>query len=266
MSSAIQFLHAGDHRLEYQLAPPRRAGLPTLVFLHQGLGCLALWRDFPAHLAERTGCGTLAYSRYGYGRSDIVREPRAPDFLVKEGAVVLPEILRCLQLDDLILIGHSDGGTAALAYAGTGHPARVLIVVAPHVRDESITQEAIARHHGAWAASEMRERLARYHDDADRMFHSWADVWLSAGNAGWSIESLLPNVACPLLAIQGVDDDHGTMMQIERIEALARGPVTLEKIAACGHDPFRDQPAHMLRSLAAFIALQCDQAEHAPNQ
>ncbi|MFM9886694.1 MAG: alpha/beta fold hydrolase [Burkholderiales bacterium] len=257
MSPAIHFLHAGGHRLEYQLLPPSRAGLPTLVFLHQGLGCLALWRDFPSQLADRTGCQTLVYSRYGYGGSETIREPRGIDFLVQEGDIVLTEMLQTLGIDDVILIGHSDGGTAALAFAGKGHRARAVVVVAPHVRDERITRDAISRHRDAWPTSVMRERMIRHHLDADSMFNSWVDVWQSDRNVGWSIEPLLPNITCPLLAIQGLDDDHGTMMQIDRINALANGPVMLEKWQGCGHDPFRDQPERMLATLATFIAQHC---------
>ncbi len=217
-------------------------------------------------LAANTGCPALVYSRYGYGRSEIIQGPREPGFLVEEGAIVLPEILLTLGIDDVILIGHSDGGTAALSYAGKGLPLRALAVVAPHVCDEPATQAAITRHRDAWPTSLMRERMARYHDDADKMFHSWAELWLSARNAGWSIESMLPNVACPVLAIQGVDDDHGTMMQIDRIKALARGPVTLEKLAACGHDPFRDQPQRMLATLTAFVTAHRGKAGRAANR
>jgi pimeloyl-ACP methyl ester carboxylesterase len=250
----INFLQADGHRLEYQFFPAKQAGLPTLVFLHQGLGCLAQWRDFPFRLVDQTGCGALVYSRYGYGRSDVIHEARKPDFLIHEGAVVLPEVLASLGLRDVVLIGHSDGGTAALAYAGKGQPARGLVVAAPHVRDEAITQEAIQRHRAAWPTGVLRERMARYHDDVDRMLHSWAEVWLAPENAGWTIEPLLQNITCPVLAIQGTDDEHGTMMQIERIAALAQGAVTLEQWRQCGHDPFRDQPERALAVIAAFIA------------
>ena len=249
----IKFLQADGHRLEYQYFLAKRAGLPTLVFLHQGLGSLALWRDFPAQLAEQTGCAALVYSRYGYGRSDVIHTARKPDFLVHEGRIVLPEILATLGLDDIVLIGHSDGGTIALAYAGNGHPTRGVVVVAPHVRDEPATQEAIRRHLDAWPSGVLRERMARYHDDVDRMFLSWAKVWPSPDNAGWSIEPMLRHITCPLLAIQGIADDHGTMMQIDQIAALACGPVTLEKWPQCGHDPFRDQPERALAVIAAFV-------------
>ncbi|MSQ20506.1 MAG: alpha/beta hydrolase [Betaproteobacteria bacterium] len=250
----IRFLQIDGHRLEYQLFPAKRADLPTLVLLHQGLGSLELWRDFPSQVADQTGCAALVYSRYGYGRSEVIHAARKPDFLVHEGAIVLPELIATLGIDGVILIGHSDGGTAALAYAGKGHRARALVVVAPHIRDEAATQDAIQRHLAAWPTGVLRARMARYHDDVDRMFLAWANVWPTPENAGWTIEPLLPNITCPILAIQGADDDHGTMTQIDQIAALARGPVTLEKWPQCGHDPFRDQPDHALTVITAFVA------------
>lgn len=232
-------------------AAPR---LPTIVYLHQGLGSVAMWRDFPARLAARTGCGTLVYSRYGHGQSDVLTEPRPLDFMAHEGAVVLPEILRALQLDDVILIGHSDGGTAALHYAARGLPLRALVVVAPHVCIEPATIDAIAAQYSTWNGSVLRERLARYHRDVDATFNGWVQVWEKLRAIDWTIESELRHISCPVLAIQGRLDTHGTMVHIERIAQLARGPVTLEKLEACGHDPFRDQTERMLELLSAFIA------------
>lgn len=224
------------------------------MLLHQGLGSATMWRDFPARLAERTGCGVLVYSRYGYGKSDVAGGPRPPDFMVVEGAQVLPEVLAQRALDEVILVGHSDGGTAALVYAAHGHPLRAAIVVAPHVRDEEITWRAIAEQRAQWPQSDLRARLARYHRDPDAMFYSWADVWLSPQVRGWSIEPLLPRIRVPLLAIQGERDSHGTMLQIDNIARLTGGPVRLEKLADCGHDPFRDQPERTLELCAAFVS------------
>lgn len=253
MAEEAGFLEAGGHRLEYRWIEPRAAGLPALVWLHQGLGSVEMWRDFPARVAARTGCGTLLYSRHGHGRSDRLQGPRPSDFMEVEGAVVLPEVLRARRLVDVILVGHSDGGTAALVYAAQALPLRSLVVVAPHVRVEELTLGAIRGQLESWPGSVMRERLGRYHDDADGMFNGWAEVWLRLAQAGWSIEPLLPKITCQVLAIQGEDDTHGTMMQIDRIAALARGSVRLEKWPQCGHDPFREQPERMLDTLAAFV-------------
>ncbi len=225
-----------------------------MVLLHQGLGSATMWRDFPARLAERTGCGMLAYSRYGYGESDRADEPRSPDFMAEEGAEVLPQVLAQRELDDVILIGHSDGGTVALTYAAHGHRLRAAIVVAPHVRDEEITWQAISEQRAQWAISPLRARLARYHRDPDAMFYSWADIWLSPELRGWSIEPLLTRIRVPVLAIQGDQDSHGSMLQIDNIARFSGGPVRLEKLDECGHDPFRDHPERMLALCADFIA------------
>lgn len=249
-----QFLTAGGHRLEYQWIAPQRAHAPALVFLHQGLGSVAMWRDFPAKLAARTGCGVLVYSRYGHGQSDVLAESRPLDFMAHEGAVVLPEILRTLALYDVVIVGHSDGGTAALHYAARGLPLRALIVVAPHVCIEPATIDAIAGQYATWNGSVLRERLARYHRDVDATFNGWALVWEKLRAVNWTIEAELRHITCPVLAVQGRQDTHGTMIHIERIAELARGPVTLAKLDRCGHDPFRDQPEQVLALLAEFAS------------
>ncbi len=213
-----------------------------------------MWRDFPARLAARTGCGALIYSRYGHGQSDVLAEPRPLDFMAHEGAVVLPEILRTLALDDVVLVGHSDGGTAALHYAARGLPLRALVVVAPHVRTEAATRDATAEQQHSWPGSVLRERLGRYHRDVDATFNGWAEVWARLHASGWTIEGELARIGCPVLAVQGHQDTHGTMMQIERIAELARGAVRLEKLDQCGHDPFRDQPDRMLALVAEFVS------------
>ena len=247
---------AGGHRLEYRLLPgDGTRGRPTLVFLHQGLGCIGMWRDFPAQVVERTGCPALVYSRYGYGGSEVVREPRPTDFMIVEGRDVLPELLVALGLDDVLLVGHSDGATVALAYLAAGHPARAGIVVAPHVFDEARTLDAIVDHAAAWGTDGLRERLGRYHADVDAMFRSWADVWRLPAMRGWTMVPSLAGVRVPLLAIQGEGDTHGTMAQIDAIAQASGGPVRVEKLADCGHDPFRDQAARTLDLCAAFIAV-----------
>jgi pimeloyl-ACP methyl ester carboxylesterase len=246
---------AGGHRLEYRLLPGGGApGRPVLVFLHQGLGCIGMWRDFPAQVAVRTGCAALVYSRYGYGGSDAVAAPRPTDFMIREGRDVLPELLAALALDDVLLVGHSDGATVALAYLAAGHPARAGIVVAPHVFDEARTLDAIESHAATWGSDGLRERLARYHSGVDTMFRSWVDVWRRPAMRGWTMVPSLANIRCPVLAIQGEGDTHGTMAQIDAIAAASGGPVRLEKLADCGHDPFRDQTARMLELCAAFVA------------
>jgi len=254
MNETAACASAGGHRLEYRLLPgDGTPGRPVLVFLHEGLGSVSKWRDAPGQLAARTGCPALVYSRYGHGGSDVLAEPRQPAFMLAEGATVLPELLRSLGIGNLVLIGHSDGATIALAYLAAGHPARAAIVVAPHVCDEEITWRSIARVREDWDRGELRDRLARHHADAERTFLGWADVWLSAGMRGWTMVPSLAAIRCPVLAIQGVDDPYGTMAQVEHIAAASGGPVEIVKLERCGHDPFREQPEATLAVAAAFI-------------
>ncbi len=206
MKAPTSFVEILGRRLDYRLLPASGAGRPTLVFLHQGLGSASMWRAVPETLAQRTGCAALVYSRAGYGWSDAAAEPRAADFMLVEGQAILPALLAALDLADVILIGHSDGGTIALAYLAAGHKARGAIVAAPHVIDEEITWRAIAAQLAQWPDGALRARLARHHRDADRMFRSWAGIWLAPEFRAWSIANLLPAITVPLLAIQGHDD------------------------------------------------------------
>lgn len=249
------FATAGGARLAYRLLPGDGiAGRPTLVFLHQGLGSISMWRDFPARLSARTGCPALVYSRYGHGGSDVLAAPRRTDFMQVEGGRVLPELLGVLGLRDVLLVGHSDGATIALHYLAAGHAARAAVVVAPHVFDEETTWRPIERLRAAWGTDGLRERLAKHHRDAERTFMGWADVWLAPGMRGWTMVPALAAIRCPLLAIQGEDDIYGTFAQIDTVAAASGGPVELAKLAACGHDAFRDQPEAVLERCAGFIA------------
>ncbi|HUZ73912.1 MAG TPA: alpha/beta hydrolase [Stellaceae bacterium] len=254
MDEERRFVAVFGHRLEYRFVPARRAAMPVLVFLHQGLGSVSMWRDVPERLAECTGCAALVYSRQGHGWSDPAAAPHRPEFMLVEGRTVLPELLARLGCDDVILVGHSDGGTIALAYLAAGHRARGAIVVAAHVRDEAITRDAIAAQRRNWDEGTLRRRLQRHHRDVDALFHAWAEIWLSPEFHSWSIAPLLSRIAVPLLVMQGHDDSHGTMVQVDEIARRAPGPVEVAKLENCGHDPFRDRPDIALALCAAFIA------------
>jgi pimeloyl-ACP methyl ester carboxylesterase len=230
------------------------AGAPTLVFLHQGLGSVSMWRDFPALLAARCRCGALVYSRLGHGSSDPEPGPRPPDFLLTHGQETLPALLAQFGLDDVVLVGHSDGGTIALTYLAAGHRARGAIVVAPHVLDEPVTWRAIAEQRASWGDGKLRLRLARHHRDPAAAFEGWTSQWLAPEFRNWSILPLLPAIRAPLLAVQGEDDGYGTMRQIDEIASHAAGPVELVKLQGSGHDPFRDAPERMLDLCAEFVA------------
>jgi pimeloyl-ACP methyl ester carboxylesterase len=248
------FVTAGGHRLEYQRIEGS-AEAPCLVFLHEGLGSVALWRDFPAKLAEATGAPAVVYSRYGYGASDRLTAPRAVDYMHREAQETLPDLREALGLEDVILIGHSDGASIALIHAGSGFwPVRALLLEAPHVFVEEISVESIAAAREAYATTDLRLRLERYHDDVDGAFRGWNDIWLDPAFRDWNIEDYLPGVQSPVLAIQGADDEYGTLAQLDAIERGVAGRFERRVLAQCQHSPHRDQEEAVLAAMAGFIA------------
>jgi pimeloyl-ACP methyl ester carboxylesterase len=226
----------------------------VLVLLHEGLGSVALWRDFPQKLAAATGLPLLVYSRYGYGKSDPIAAPHGPRYMHDEALIVLPELRRSLGLEDVILVGHSDGASIALIHAGSGvAPVRALIVEAPHVFVEEVSTASIAAAREAYAKTDLRQRLQRYHADVDSAFRGWNDAWLSPEFRDWNIEEYLPGVTCPVLAIQGAGDEYGTLDQIKAIERGVTGPFQKLVLRHCGHSPHRDQESAVLEAMAGFV-------------
>ena len=228
---------------------------PTLVFLHEGLGSIGQWRDFPAKLADATGCRALVYDRYGYGQSDVLQEPRrAVRFMHDEALIALPEMLRTLQVENPVLVGHSDGASIALIYAGAGHAVRGVIAMAPHVFIEPICISSIKKAAHTFETTDFPQKLGRYHRDVRKTFYGWADVWRDPYFERWDIrDDYLPGVRCPVLAIQGHGDEYGTMAQLDEIARRVKGPCELLKLENCGHSPFRDRPQETLAAAAAFI-------------
>jgi len=250
----MAFAAVEGHRLEIERIPAKRAGAPTLVFLHEGLGSVALWRDFPAELAARTGAAALVYSRRGYGKSDRLDGPRRVEYMHEEALSVLPALLGVLGISAPILIGHSDGASIALIHAGSGRwPVRALVLEAPHVFVEDVTIASIAQAKASYRASDLGPRLARYHDDPDHAFWSWNDIWLDPAFRSWTIEDYLPGVRCPVLAIQGADDEYGSVAQLDAIERGVSGSFERRVLAGCRHSPHRDQEALTLQAMAGFI-------------
>lgn len=250
----MPFVDAGGHRLEF-LHIAGDAGRPTLVFLHEGLGSVAMWRDFPAKLAQATGAPAIVYSRFGYGRSDPLTGPREVRYMHEEALGTLPALRQTLGLDDVVLVGHSDGASIALVHAGSGQwPVRALVLEAPHVFVEYISVAGIEAAREAYAATDLRQRLARYHDDVESAFRGWNDAWLDPAFRAWNIEEYLPGVRCPVLAIQGEDDQYGTLAQVAAIERGVGGPFEKLVLAKCGHSPHRDQEQAVLAAMTDFIA------------
>jgi pimeloyl-ACP methyl ester carboxylesterase len=251
----VPILNVKGSGLEYETIAGAQPGAPTLVFLHEGLGSVALWRDFPARLAAATGCPALVYSRLGYGGSDPLTAARPVTYMHDEALETLPAVLVQLGIADPILIGHSDGASIALIHAGAGRwPVRGLILEAAHVFVEEVTVASIAAAKEAWRATDLRRRLARYHEDVDGAFRGWNDIWLHPDFRAWNIEDTLPRIASPVLLIQGADDEYGTPAQLQAIERQVKGPVESRLLPQCKHSPHRDQPEATLAAMARFIA------------
>ena len=229
---------------------------PAMVFLHEGLGSIRQWRDFPAKLAAATGLRALVYDRYGYGQSDVLQEARRTvRFMHDEGLVSLPKLLKELHVENPVLIGHSDGASIALIHAGAGHPVRAVVAMAPHVFIEPLCLASIEKARDLFEQGDLAQKLGRYHRDARKTFYGWADVWLDPDFKGWDIRGdYLPGVRCPVLALQGRDDEYGTMAQLDEIARRVSGPCELLKLEHCGHAPFRDQPEKVLAKVREFIA------------
>jgi pimeloyl-ACP methyl ester carboxylesterase len=249
----MPFVQAGGHRLEYARIDVGGPGRPVLVLLHEGLGSVAMWRDFPHRLAHATASRVIAYSRYGYGNSDPLAGPRGVGYMHDEALVVLPELLDALAVDRPILVGHSDGASIALIHAGgAGRAVAGVVAMAPHVLVEDVSIASIAAARDAYGASALRERLARYHADVDGAFGGWNDIWLAPAFRAWNIEAYLPRIACPVLAIQGEDDEYGTMDQVARIARGVRD-VELVKLGDCRHSAHRDQPEAVIDAVSRFV-------------
>jgi len=241
-------------KLEYRDFPATGEGRPTLLLLHEGLGCVSMWRHFPEKLAAATGCRLIVWSRAGYGGSEAYAEPRTPRYMHREGEEMLPALLAALRIERPLLIGHSDGGSIALIFAGAFPDVPLgVAVMAPHEFVEEVTLAGIREARAAWETTDLPKKLARYHhDQTARVFSDWNDTWLSPAYRDWNIEEYLPKIRCPVLAIQGEDDEYATMRQIDVIAEQVPGTQLL-KLPQCGHSPHRDQEAAVLEALAAFI-------------
>ncbi len=220
------------------------------MLLHEGLGSVGLWRGFPERLAEATGRRTVAFSRFGHGQSDPPLKPRTPAFMHEEALEVLPELLARLNLQEPILIGHSDGASIALIYAAH-HTVAGVVAIAPHVFVEELSLAEIRRARETYETGDLRDKMARHHRDPDAAFFGWNDVWLDPGFPNWTITGELERITCPLLLIQGERDRYGTMAQLDTIERLASGPVRRVHLD-CQHSPPTELPDRTIAAIAEF--------------
>lgn len=253
-------IHSMERKIdiEYQWIAPERRDRPLIVFLHEGLGSISMWRGWPAQVCDALGCRGLVYSRYGYGQSTPKPrdEVRAMDYMHVQAHEALPALFEALGLEEErpILFGHSDGGSISLlAAAMFPDKLRAIAVAAPHIFVEDITVEGIRQARDLYRSTDFPARLARHHIDGESVFWAWADTWLKPEFRKWNIEAFLPDIACPVLAIQGIDDKYGSLEQIRGIARRVPNTRLLE-VPACGHSPHRDQPQAVIEGLRGFLA------------
>jgi pimeloyl-ACP methyl ester carboxylesterase len=239
--------------VEVQRIRARSANSPELVFLHEGLGSTSHWKDFPQRVAEATGAPVTVYSRYGCGNSTLLAGPRTVRYMHDEALNSLPDLLAQLHINNPILIGHSDGASIALIYAGAHDHVRSLILLAPHVFVEDLSIASIAQAKTSFETTNLPEKLARHHRDAARTFWGWNNIWLHPDFLSWNIEEYLPRISCPILVIQGLDDEYGTKAQVQAIVEQAGGLVETLLLAKCRHSPQRDQADAVLAAIATFV-------------
>jgi pimeloyl-ACP methyl ester carboxylesterase len=247
---------AGSKRLEVDWYGPPPDEAPTLVFLHHGLGCASMWRDYPSKLAEAAGCGALVYSRLGYGRSDPCSLPREVSFMHKEGLEILPQLLEMTGIKQCILIGHSDGGSIAIIYAGgtRAKPLKGVIAEAPHVFFEERTGQGIKKAKLAYENGNLKDKLKKYHgNNTDCAFWGWNDVWLHPDFIKWDIREYLSGIKVPLLVIQGEDDEYGTSAQVEAIDYSAGSGSESVILPGCGHTPHKEKETIVFKRTTDFI-------------
>jgi pimeloyl-ACP methyl ester carboxylesterase len=253
--AAEGFVEIGESRLEYRMIGPRPDAAATIVLLHEGLGSVGLWSDFPDRLAVATGLGVFAHARAGYGRSSPSAMPRRTSFMHEEAREVLPRVLDAIGLRRGVLLGHSDGASIAAIYAGSFQDHRIggLVLLAPHFFTEAFGVAEIARMHELYGTGELRAKLARWHQDPDNAFYSWSGPWLDPEFRKWDITEELAYVRVPMLIIQGEDDQYGTLRQVETAKEECQCPVETLILPGVRHIPHREAAAETLRAIVDFI-------------
>jgi len=247
-------LDLGSEKLEYRMIGPRPDAAPTIVMLHEGLGCVGMWNNFPDKVAAATGCGVFVYSRAGYGQSSPVTLPRQMSYMHDEANKTLPRVLDAIGFKRGLLLGHSDGASISAIYAGSHQDHRVagIILMAPHFIVEEISVKSIAEAREAYNNGDLRDRLARYHANVDVAFRGWNDVWLENDFRQWDISEELAYIRVPILIVQGEDDQYGTVKQIEIAQEECYCPVDVALLPGVRHSPHREGAEVTLKSVAEF--------------
>jgi pimeloyl-ACP methyl ester carboxylesterase len=249
------FLAIGAQRLEYRMIGPPPEAAPTIVMLHEGLGCVGLWGDFPDKLQAATGCGVFVYSRAGYGQSSPVPLPRPLTYMHDEARDVLPALLDEIGFQRGLLLGHSDGASIAAIYAGSHQDHRIggLVLIAPHFFTEDAGIASIEEARKAYDTGDLRPRLSRWHKDVDSAFKGWNGAWLDPDFRQWDITEQLAYIRVPTLIVQGEDDQYGTVKQIEVAEQECYCPVEVALLPGAKHAPQREAPEATMRVIAEFV-------------
>src|SRR3979409_2083285 len=252
--SSSGFLAIGAQNLEYRMIGPPPDHAPTIIMLHEGLGSAALWGDFPEKLQAATGAGIFAYSRSGYGASTPARLPRPLDYMHIEALEGLPKLLDAIGFRRGLLLGHSDGASIAAIYAGSHQDHRVegVAMIAPHFIVEDISVASIARIRTAYETTELKAKLKRWHKDVDNAFYGWNGAWLNPKFRDWDISEYLAYIRVPVAILQGVDDEYGTMRQVEIAQEECYCPVDVTVIPGAGHSPHREAPGATLDAISEF--------------
>ena len=255
-AGALQSLYIDGCKLEAVCYGSSPMAAPTIVLLHEGLGCIALWRDFPQQLSRATGFGVFYYSRAGYGGSDCIELPRPLDYMTQEAIQVLPQVLDAIDFHQGLLLEHSDGASIAAIYLGSvaDHRVRGMVLMAPHFFTESMQLESIAEARENYEQGTLRQRLAKYHTNVDNTFIGWNDAWLDPEFQNWNITDAIDYWRVPVLAIQGAQDQYGSMAQIDEMQRRAYCPIETQIIDDCQHSPHLQQPSITLSAVLEFAS------------
>jgi len=237
--------------IEYRIF--QAGGMNPLVFLHDGLGSMDTWKDLPRDVAVATGRPGVVYSRPGHGWSEPIRKPRTPRFMHHEALAVLYQFLREYEVSDVVFVGHSDGASISLIFSGQYQWASGLVLIAPHVFVEPETIAGIEEMMKRFESTDLPQRMTKYHRDPEATFRAWSEIWLDTGFRDWNIEDSLPNIHCPILLIQALDDEYGTMAQLEAIEQGVNGPVETLVLPDGGHSPHLAHPERVTDAITRFV-------------
>jgi pimeloyl-ACP methyl ester carboxylesterase len=253
MIETNDYIYINGFKIEIKVIS-HKSNLEPIIFLHEGLGSIALWKDFPLRVAKATGRDIILYSRIGMGKSSPIQENRKLSYMHDEAKIYLPQIIKYFNLPEVILFGHSDGASIALIYAGSGFKVKSLILEAPHVFVENISIKGIKIAEKAWNNNNLKDKLSKYHEDVEGAFNGWCNVWLSKGFKNWNIEDYLKSITVPIQLIQGSNDEYGSLKQLESIEKNVSGRTYRHEIEDCGHSPHSQYPIEITNKIKYFLS------------